>query len=187
MSGNLLSAVPSSVGNLAQLSTLNVGSNRLLTIPENLNYLGRLTQLHLQNNFITLDAQSQLRLEWFPRLEILNLDANPLGVAPQLRYNVHLHYVSLCATGLRRLPLTLLQRYPELVLDLRGNRIGALSEEVLSWVEAHPHRVNLEQNQLSETVMERVREALARLRAEWERAAAPQPGTGSRRSQNRRG
>lgn len=187
LSGNLLSAVPSSVGNLAQLSTLNVGSNRLLTIPENLNYLGRLTQLHLQNNFITLDAQSQLRLEWFPRLEILNLDSNPLGVAPQLRYNVHLHYVSLCATGLRRLPLTLLQRYPELVLDLRGNRIGALSEEALSWVEAHPHRVNLEQNQLSETVMERVREALARLRAEWERAAAPQPGTGSRRSQNRRG
>lgn len=187
LSGNLLGAIPSSFGNLAQLSILNVGANRLLTIPEGLNHLGRLTQLHLHNNFITLDAQSQLRLEWFPRLEILNLDANPLGVVPQLRYNVHLHYVSLRATGLRHFPLALLQRYPELVVDLRGSRIGVLSEEALSWVEAQPHRVNLEHNHLSEIVMARVREALARLGGEWEGVAEREPGAASRRPQDRRG
>lgn len=187
LSGNLLGAVPSTLGNLAQLSIVNLGANHLLTIPENLNHLGRLTELYLQNNFITLDAQSQLRLEWFPKLIILNLDANPLGVAPQLRYNVHLQYVSLRATGLRRFPLTLLQRNPELLLDLRGNRIGALSEEALSWIEANPHRFNLENNQLSEMVMARVREALARLQAEQEEAAERQPGTASRRPQDRRG
>ncbi|MNH38841.1 hypothetical protein D3C79_999290 [compost metagenome] len=70
---------------------------------------------------------------------------------------------------------------------MRGNRIGALSEEALSWVEANPHRFNLENNQLSEMVMTRVREALARLQAEREEAAERQPGTASRRPQDRRG
>lgn len=187
LSGNLLSALPDSIGNLVQLSTLDVAANRLLTVPAQLNLLGRLTQLFMQNNLITLDAQSQLRLEWFSRLEVLNLDANPLGVAPQLRYNVHLQYVSLRATGLRSFPLALLQRQPNLVVDLRGNRIVTLSEEALSWVEAHPHTVNLEQNQLSETVMERVREALARLRAERDGAAELDPWGVSRRPIDRRG
>lgn len=187
LSGNLLSALPDSIGNLVQLSTLDVAANRLLTVPAQLNLLGRLTQLFMQNNLITLDAQSQLRLEWFSRLEVLNLDANPLGVAPQLRYNVHLQYVSLRATGLRSFPLALLQRQPNLVVDLRGNRIVTLSEEALSWVEAHPHTVNLEQNQLSEAVMERVREAMARLRAERDGAAELDPWGVSRRPIDRRG
>jgi hypothetical protein len=72
-------------------------------------------------------------------------------------------------------------------VDLRGSRIGVLSEEALSWVEAQPHRVNLEHNHLSEIVMARVREALARLGGEWEGVAEREPGAASRRPQDRRG
>jgi Leucine-rich repeat (LRR) protein len=187
LSGNLLSSVPSSLGSLAKLNILNLGANRFATVPERLNHLGRLTQLYLHDNVITLDAESQLRLEWFSRLEVLDFDGNPLGVAPQLRYNVHLQYVSLRATGLRSVPLALMQRYPDLVVDLRGNRIATLGEDALNWIEAHPETINLEQNQLNEEVMERIREALARVQAEWVRAIEQQQATASRKPRGRRG
>jgi hypothetical protein len=187
LSGNLLSAVPPSIGNLSRLSILNLSANRLITVAEQLNGLGRLTQLYLHDNFITLDAQSELRLEWFSRLEVLSLEGNPLGMAPRLHYSVHLHYLSLRATGLRSFPLALLQAHPDLVVDLRGNRIAVLSEEALSWVEAHPERVNLEQNYLSEDVMQRVRTALALLRAEWARVAEEGEIKVSRKPPGRRG
>lgn len=187
LSGNLLSSVPSSLGNLAQLNILNLGANRFATVPEHLNHLGRLTQLYLHDNVITLDAASQLRLEWFSRLEVLDFDGNPLGVAPQLRYNVHLQYVSLRATGLRSVPLALMQRYPDLVVDLRGNRIATLGEDALNWIEAHPETINLEHNQLNEEVMQRIREALARVQAEWARALEQQQATASRKPRGRRG
>ena len=185
--GNLLGTVPSTLGNLAQLRILNLGANRLQVVPEHLSQLSRLTQLYLQDNAITLDAQGQLRLEWFARLEILSLEGNPLGALPQLRYNIHLQFLSLRATGMRSFPLALLQRYPELIVDLRGNRIGVLTDEALSWVEAHPDTVNLEHNQLSEAVMGRIREALARLMAERERVAEQQMPPARRKPRGRRG
>ncbi|HDS1817107.1 TPA: leucine-rich repeat domain-containing protein [Pseudomonas putida] len=187
LGGNLLSDVPRTLGELARLSILNLGANRLLAVPEQLNGLGRLTQLYLHDNFITLDAASERRLEWFSRLEILSLEGNPLGMAPRLHYNVHLYYLSLRATGLRSVPLALLKNHPDLVVDLRGNRIAALSDEALGWVEAHPHAVNLEQNHLSEEVMARVRNALALLRAEWARGAEEGEVKVSRKPPGRRG
>lgn len=187
LEGNLLSTVPGSLGDLAQLSILNLGANRLVTVPEHLNRLGRLTQLYLQDNSMTLDGDSQLRLEWFSRLEILSLAGNPLGVAPQLRYNTNLQYLSLRGAGLRSVPLALLQRHPDLIVDLRGNRIGALSEEALNWIEAHPASVNLEQNHLPEGIMDRIRAALARVLGERARVAGQALPSASRRGPGRRG
>lgn len=187
LGGNLLSTVPSSLGNLTRLRVLNLGANRLQDVPEPLNQLSRLTQLYLQDNFIALDEQGQLRLEWFSRLEVLSLEGNPLGVAPQLRYNPQLRFLSLRGTGLRILPLALLQRYPDMVVDLRGNRIGTLSEPALSWVEAHPDTVNLELNPLSDGIMGRIRQALSRRLAERARVAELQMPPASRRPRGRRG
>lgn len=81
----------------------------------------------------------------------------------------------------------MLQRHPDMVVDLRGNRIAALSEEALGWIEAHPETVNLEQNHLSEAVMARVRNALARLQAEWARAAEAGEVSVTRKPPGRRG
>ncbi|MEJ5903736.1 NEL-type E3 ubiquitin ligase domain-containing protein [Pseudomonas kermanshahensis] len=187
LGGNLLNDVPRSLGNLARLSILNLSANRLTRVPEQLNGLGRLTRLDLRDNAIVLDAQSELRLEWFSRLQVLSLEGNPLGMAPRLHYNVQLRYLSLRATGLRSVPLALLQRHPDMVVDLRGNRIAALSEEALGWIEAHPETVNLEQNHLSEAVMARVRNALARLQAEWARAAEAGEVSVTRKPPGRRG
>lgn len=163
LGGNLLTDLPRAIGNLARLNILNLGSNRLSVVPENLNSLARLTQLYLHHNAIVLDAVSESRLEWFSRLEVLSLEGNPLGSVPPLRYNVHLRYLSLRATGLRAFPLQLMLNHPGLSVDLRGNHITALNEDALRWVEAQPQTVNLEDNHLSEAVMVRLREALGRL------------------------
>ncbi|MFJ4156902.1 NEL-type E3 ubiquitin ligase domain-containing protein [Pseudomonas sp. NPDC089752] len=183
--GNQLSVAPRSLGSLGQLSILNLSGNRLLAVPEQLNGLGRLTQLFLDDNLITLDAEGELRLEWFSRLQILSLQGNRLGSAPRLRYNVQLSFLSLRATGLRALPLALLQRHPDMVVDLRANRIATLNEAELNWVEAHPQSVNLEQNLLTEQIMARVREALNRQLAQREEGQEG-PLTASRKPTNRR-
>lgn len=167
--GNVLVSLPGSLGQLTGLRTLDLGGNRLTTVPANLNQLGRLTQLSLYDNLITLDAEGQSRLEWFSRLEVLGLGRNPLGAAPQLRFNVHLRFVSLRATGLRRVPLRLLQSYPDMIVDLRENRIATLSAEAMEWIEAHPWAADLAQNHLSEATMARIHEALMRLREEQAR------------------
>lgn len=187
LSGNLLTGLPRTIGNLARLNILNLGGNRLSVVPENLNGLARLTQLYLHDNTIVLDAVSESRLEWFSRLEVLSLEGNPLGSAPRLRYNVQLRYLSLRATGLRAFPLRLMQAHPDLSVDLRGNRITALDEEALHWVEANPHTVNLEDNHLSEQVMARVRDALARLQLQWAREEEEGEVTAIRKPPTRRG
>lgn len=187
LSGNLLGSVPRRLGNLERLVVLDLSANRLTTVPEHLNGLGRLTQLYLHDNVITLDAGSELRLEWFSRLEILSLAGNPLGIVPRLRYNPHLSYLSLRATGMRSFPLALMQRHPDLVVDLRGNRIATLSEDALSWIETHAANVNLEHNVLSSQVMERVRAALIRFREEAARGADIPPATASRKPPSRHG
>jgi len=185
--GNLLSTVPSSIGDLTQLSVLDLGANQLSAVPEHLNGLHRLTQLYLHDNFITLDNAGERRLEGFSRLQILSLAGNPLLTAPRLRFNVHLYYLSLRGTGLRTLPLALLQAHSDLLVDLRGNRIAALSDEALSWVEAHPARVNLEQNPLSAQVLGRIRDALARVQAEWALAGGGGEVQAGRKSPSRKG
>jgi len=80
-----------------------------------------------------------------------------------------------------------MQGHPGLSVDLRGNRITALDEEALHWVEASPHTVNLEDNHLSEQVMARVRDALARLQMQWAREEEEGEVTAIRKPSTRRG
>ncbi|MFJ4385433.1 NEL-type E3 ubiquitin ligase domain-containing protein [Pseudomonas sp. NPDC089408] len=174
LSGNLLGDLPRGLVRLVRLRTLNLSGNRLSTIPHGLNQLGRLVELYLHDNQITLDVESQPRLEWFSSLQVLTLGRNPLGALPQLRFNVHLQYLSLRDSGLRNFPLGLLQSHPQLAVDLRGNRIETLSEQALAWVEAHPQYVNLEHNRLNEAILLRIRQAVVRQQQEQARAEQEQ-------------
>ncbi|MBK4994362.1 hypothetical protein IAE39_002536 [Pseudomonas sp. S37] len=187
LSGNLLDNLPGSLTGLAQLRTLNLSGNRLATVPNGLNQLGRLVELYLHDNHITLDAESQPRLEWFTSLQVLTLGSNPLGALPQLRFNVHLQFLSLRDAGLHSFPLGLLQNYPELAVDLRGNRIETLSEQALAWIELHPRYVNLEHNRLNQATLLRVRQAVARLQEQQARAEQEQLPQLSTRAPGRRG
>lgn len=187
LSGNLLDSLPVGLASLTQLRTLNLSGNRLETVPHGLNQFSRLTDLYLHDNHISLDTESQSRLEWFASLQVLTLGANPLDAQPRLRFNVHLQFLSLRNARLRSFPLALLQNYPELIVDLRDNLIETLSEPALAWIEAHPRFVNLEHNRLDQATILRVRQALVRLQEAQVRADQEQQLQGIMRAPGRRG
>lgn len=75
-----LTFLPDWLGNLPYLSSLYLGGNQLTFLPEGLGNLSRLSTLALSNNQIS-------RLPgWLKNLplEILNLEGNPLPLAPEL-------------------------------------------------------------------------------------------------------
>lgn len=158
LADNRFITLPTLLGSLTELRILNLSVNQLSAIPAGLERLRNLTELYLGNNQIVVDVLGSQRLEAFSQLQTLSLNGNPIGTLPALRNLDRLRHLSLRSTGLDALPLTFLQRHPELYVDFTDNAISQLSEEALLWIRQHPRRIELRNNPLDA-------DSLARLRA----------------------
>lgn len=139
---------------------LDLSGNQLTAIPNELEHLTQLTELHLPGNQIVIDAQGSQRIAGLRRLQVLTLDHNPIGGVPELSRLAWLHSLSARDCGLSELPLGVLRHANLVLADLRDNAIVELSDEAIHLLQVRPSRINLHDNPLSPDAVERLQELL---------------------------
>jgi serine/threonine protein kinase len=179
VSGRGLATLPSAIGRMRALRTLNLWDNELTEVPEPIGALGALEQLYLTDNQMTALPASVGRLarlevlilwgnnlEVLPEsigfltaLEVLDLDSNELEALPeavgQLEALRELHVRS---NGLKEVPSSV-GHLPALEeLDLYGNELTSLPQTLgtrssLQWVD-------LRRNPLSDDIVDDLRREL---------------------------
>lgn len=120
---------------MRRLRVLVLRRNRLVVDASTLGMLARLRldTLNLSSNGIVLDEAQALGFQSLVHPQVLRLDFNPLGVAPDLRFMARLHTLSMTNCDLRAWPggLTTLMSQPQYALrliDLSSNRIHTLPD-----------------------------------------------------------
>ena len=146
LSGNQLSNVDGSFDGLRQLSRLDLRQNRLTAVTsDTLSGLSNLRYLRLDHNDIaSVDSRAFVTLD---RLMYLVLRSNPLGALSRFHFSSEmLSYIDLSDCDLERFPVGLpgSVRY----LQLRHNRLQALSRQDLIDVAAELNILVLDENQL---------------------------------------
>jgi hypothetical protein len=139
---------------------LDLQDNVLTTLPNGLEQLSELRELHLAHNHILLTASDARRVNTLQRLHTLGLNGNLLGRAPEVSALWRLRSVHLRATGLRELPEGLLASPSLTFIDLRENQISEVSDAALELLRHDPRRVYLHDNPLSGQAVRRIRTLL---------------------------
>ncbi|MBJ9975983.1 hypothetical protein IAE35_09570 [Pseudomonas sp. S75] len=135
-------------GNLIEL---DLSHNKLTELPQGIRHLQRLRILRLGHNRIVLSASARSYLTQLTHLHQLELEYNPLGVAPVLSGLHNLRHVSLRATHLQALPEGV---PPRAHLDLRDNAIRQVREDLrllrlrLDGLELHDNPLDAASEQL---------------------------------------
>lgn len=151
---NLLSTVPNEIRNLSRLNVLSLNGNRLDAIPSAVNTFRQLRLLNLANNRIrSIGAELNL-----PQLQEVDLSGNQLASIPVFAQSPELRQVSASGCGLTAFPDALLRQHPTLRLQLDGNRIGHLSDQVIPLIQANRPDINLNFNPLSADALEQLGE-----------------------------
>ena len=140
---------------------LDLQGNVLTALPNGLEQLAELRELQLGQNHILLTASDAMRINTLQRLHTLGLDGNLIGRAPEVSALWRLRSVHLRATGLRELPQTLLASSSLTFIDLRDNQISEVSDAALEMLRQDPRRVYLHDNPLSVRAVRRIRTLLA--------------------------
>ncbi|MFJ4371012.1 NEL-type E3 ubiquitin ligase domain-containing protein [Pseudomonas japonica] len=115
-----------------RLRWLDLGQNGCSEIPSTLVNMTELQELYLDGNDIHLSLAGQATLSSLTRLEVLNLDRNPLGRVPDVSHLPRLRRLSLRGTGISALPEGLPSRPFLELADLRGNQLSLLPETFFS-------------------------------------------------------
>lgn len=110
------------------LRVLELGSNALRRLPQDLDRLARLQELALNDNSIMLDAEQASVLSRLERVRVLDLSNNPLGRSLSFEGISRLRLLDLRNTELPSFPTELLDRLDLMSADLRGNRIATLPQ-----------------------------------------------------------
>ncbi|MFB7295506.1 leucine-rich repeat domain-containing protein [Streptomyces rubiginosohelvolus] len=123
---NQLTSLPDSLGNLNQLTTLNLYENQLTSVPESLGNLTQLSELHLYGNQLSSVPESLGNLT---QLKVLRLDINQLPSVPESLGNLtQLTRLDLDNNELTEVPAPL-QNLTELtVLHLFNNHLESVPE-----------------------------------------------------------
>lgn len=135
------------------LRELSVKGCDLTHLPKGIGTMHRLERLRLSDNKIVLDAPAVEQLRNLTYLEILRLDANPLGRLPDIGRMPRLKVVGLRDTGIATWPLGTFDKIRPrgFFLDMRDNPITLIPEVVPgssdAWVVA---RTRLDVGNLSE-------------------------------------
>jgi len=112
-----------------RLRWLDLGHNGCRDIPPALSNMTDLRELHLGDNSIQLSDAGQATLSTLTRLEVLDLDRNPLERTLDVSQLPRLRRLSLRGTGISSLPRGLLRRPFLELADLRGNQLRSLPED----------------------------------------------------------
>lgn len=114
-----------------QLQMLEAENLELPALPQVLTSMASLRELRMRNCGLSLTITTQSVLASMPQLTILDLQGNPLGLAPDLHTMPSLRYVNLSRTGIYSLPENLLY-HPRLISgEFDGNRLTAIPEAFL--------------------------------------------------------
>ncbi|AUF96506.1 hypothetical protein CXQ80_12055 [Pseudomonas sp. 02C 26] len=126
----LSSTARQALGAMRRLRILNLSRNQLHLEDGQMTFLAtlRIDELNLNNNQIVLDQALASRFQDLINLQVLQLDFNPLGIAPDLSYMARLSHLSLNSCELQSWPqgLTTLMSQPQYqlrLLELSFNRI----------------------------------------------------------------
>lgn len=131
----LSSTARQALGAMRRLRILNLSRNQLRLDDGQMTFLAtlRIDELNLSSNRIVLDQALASRFQDLINLQVLKLDFNPLGIAPDLSYMARLSHLSLNNCGLQSWPqgLTTLMNQPQYqlrMLELSFNRIHSVPD-----------------------------------------------------------
>lgn len=138
LGGMRLDAVPEGfLRAFPRLLELNMESNNLQHLPTALGRLSELRSLNLSSNALSLSLEDAATLEKCPQLDDLDLSHNPLTHLPDFSQMPELERLGLQRTGLTMWPPGL-RDLPNLRrVDLRDNQIHRISDEILEPTEEH--------------------------------------------------
>lgn len=112
------------------LRELDLRDNRLLSIPSGLEYLPELRVLSLDNNEIIFTLLDNERLRALHNLESLQINFNPLGIAPEVRGLLNLRNVGMRGAQFAQLPEGIRQLPWRGIVDLRENQIQQVNQDL---------------------------------------------------------
>ena len=119
--------------------------------------MSQLTALSLPDCEISLTPESVAALAGMDKLEVLNLRDNPLGLTPDIS-NLHsLTDLDLSDTGITEIPKGTLENLHWNEIDLSGNAITDVPEEIMDVPASVGDRYDLRNNPLSPQSLARVR------------------------------
>jgi Leucine-rich repeat (LRR) protein len=128
------------------LVELDLRGNRLTQVPRGLERMTQLGRLYLSRNRLVLDSQSERRLAAMSHLQLLDLNFNPLGRAPDLTALRHLRELRLRGTHIETLPDRVSWRAH---VDFRENQIRSVRQD-LAHLRQRVERLFLHDNPLDE-------------------------------------
>lgn len=131
------------------LRRLELVGNHLTEIPATIARRAELTELHLAHNQIRLSAHGNALLSSLGRLEVLDLDHNPVGLMLDTTALHRLRVLRLRNTQLVALPSGLLSRPALELADLRENQIRSLPEALFNTPRRVLEHINFHDNPLS--------------------------------------
>ncbi|MBX8472578.1 hypothetical protein K5E37_26395 [Pseudomonas sp. RIT778] len=139
------------------LDSLAIRECNLGDIPKDIFTMSQLTALSLPDCEISLTPESVAALAGMDKLEVLNLRDNPLGLTPDIS-NLHsLTDLDLSDTGITEIPKGTLENLHWNEIDLSGNAITDVPEEIMDVPASVGDRYDLRNNPLSPQSLARVR------------------------------
>lgn len=167
----------------SSLRTLDMSTNDLTELPEALGQMTELTSLNLDTNQIGLTPRGVEILGGLSAMRFLSLNQNPLGRLPDFTTMPNLMDLSLRGTGIDTWPVGLLDQ-PLAELDLRNNQLTDVPAHVIDPPAEQAHAMAalngvtfIQGNPMSEATGQRLLDYWANLQQahpEW--AAAHRPG-----------
>ncbi|HWH86807.1 MAG TPA: DUF6543 domain-containing protein [Pseudomonas sp.] len=145
------------VERFSNLQALKLKAFALNEVPAFVGRLQQLNELQLSHCAVTLTPAGQDVLNSLPALTLLDLSANPLQVAPDLRTLPAIRDVFLINTGLTALPEGLAEHPPLESIYLNNNAINDLPDDFFSLDPQRAKGVQLTGNPLSPKVRERIK------------------------------
>ena len=128
LAGMGLSTLPESIGQLTNLTSLNLGYNQLTALPESIGQLTNLTSLNLSHNKLIALPESIGQLT---NLTSLNLDSKQLTALPEsIGQLTSLTSLTLHSNQLTALPESIGQLTSLTSLTLHSNQLTALPESI---------------------------------------------------------
>ncbi|WP_438299454.1 hypothetical protein [Pseudomonas sp. NMS19W] len=148
--GRFLEAFP-------QLVSVDIQGYELTGIPEAIFRMKRLNTLSLPACGLTLSPRDVAGLANLDNLDLLHLHDNPLGLTPDLSNLQGLTDLDLSTTGIREIPKGVLDNFNWMELDLSGNEIREMPDELMEVPAYVADRYDLRGNPFSAQAMQRIR------------------------------
>ena len=127
---NKLGSLPESIGNLSELEELNVRNNKLSSLPESIINLSNLKNLDISSNGLTSLPESIGNLS---ELEELNVGNNKLSSLPESIINLsNLKNLNISRNGFTSLPESIINLSNLKNLDISSNGFTSLPESIIN-------------------------------------------------------